>query len=550
MAQDILEILMERFQGVNSLYIRKIAKQIATIGKLSQSSINRLVIMAEMNEDIAAINAELARAVQLATNDLYRLYEQALNNTYTDPRFARALKESPMSDLAKKRLEHYTQTVSRQTAGRMYNLSNTTIVSDVYRRAVDRAILAVSSGLEDYKSATRETVRELGYNGLQVMYPSGYHRRLDTAIRQNILDGTNQIAQNSSIMMGEELGYDAFELSAHMRSAPDHEPIQGRVFLKEEFEKLQSDQPFKDVDGNSYGAIRRPIGEWNCMHIAMSFSTKYSIRKYTDAQLKQWAEENDKGCEIDGKHYTTYAASQYMRKLETEIRKQKDVANAAKEAGDDVLRRECQERINALSQKYTEVSKAAGITPRRDRMRVNGFKQVKIPEKDSKESVESPSDKKPKQGDVQTPDLKVTRESSLNTGDPGKDLTVNISNGKINLTEELPPKASLSNEEVRKWYINHDKNIPNLIDQTAPIEEQARQACELRNYFRTTARDLMLDQETRKQLDVSRPNKSFDELLEDKMLRKGLTREEAALDILKTSTKTNKEVNRKLGLEE
>ena len=44
-------------------------------------------------------------------------------------------------------------------------------------------------------------------------------------------------------------------------------------------------------------------------------------------------------------------------------------------------------------------------------------------------------------------------------------------------------------------------------------------------------------------------NFTFEELIESKMRRKGLTREEAVLDILKTATKTRKSVNKSLGLE-
>ena len=373
-----VDALMQRFQSVNNFYIAKIAKQIAKIGKLSQSSVNRLVIMAEMNEDIAAINLKLANTLQITRKGLYDLYEDVLNETYTDPRFRRALKETPLPEAAKRRLQHYARVVSLQTAGTLQNLSNTTLVSQTYRQVVDEAILAVSSGLGDYKAATRSAVRRLGYNGLQMRYPTGYHRRLDTALRQNIVDGVNQIAQNGSIMIGDELGYDAYEISAHARSAPDHEPIQGHVFLKAEFEKMQSEQPFADADGRRYKAIRRPIGEWNCMHIAMSFSTEYSVRRYSDKQLDKWIRENGKGCMIGGKYYTIYAASQLMRQIETQVRREKDAANAARIVGDDELRKECQIRINALARKYEGIAKASGLMMRKDRMRVEGFKMVKV----------------------------------------------------------------------------------------------------------------------------------------------------------------------------
>lgn len=373
-----IDYMMSRFDEVNTFFIEKIAKQILTIGGLNPTSIDRITIMAEMGANINDINQRLSLATNKSLRDLFKIYQAALDDTYTDPRFARAIQDKPLSVGAKARITQYTQAVSIQTAKTLSNLSNTTAISETYRTAIDKAVIAVSMGLTDYQSATRDVIREIGYNGMQVVYASGYRRRLDTAIRQNVIDGANQIAQNCSIMMGEELGYDAYEISAHARSAPDHEPIQGRVFSKADFDNIQNGRPFQDIDGTMYQAIKRPIGEWNCMHIAMAFSTQYSTRRYSDKQLEQWASDNAKGCTIEGKHYSIYQAGQLMREIETEIRRQKDVSVAAQKAGDDILSQSCQKKINALSRKYNDVAKASGITPRRDRMTVKGFKAVSV----------------------------------------------------------------------------------------------------------------------------------------------------------------------------
>ena len=370
--------ITHRLDVVNTAYISKIAAQVKKIGELNQSSINRMVIMSEMGTDVTEITLQLKKATGLNLRDLFRIYNVALNDVYTDQRFRAYLNENPLPVEDKARLTHYAQAVSVQTAQNITNLSNTTVIAAPYREAVDRAIFAVSTGMADYKSATRDVIRSLGQAGMQVYYPSGYHRRLDTAVRQNIIDGANQIAQNASIMMGEMLDYDAIELSAHLMSAPDHEPVQGRVFLKSEFEKMQSGQSFVDIDGRHYEAFARPIGEWNCRHIAMGFSTEYSVRKYTDRQLQEWREKNAAGCEINGKHMSIYEAGQYMRQIETDIRREKDTAVAAQKADDDVLRQQCQKRINALSARYSQVAAASGITQRRDRMMVDGFRAVKV----------------------------------------------------------------------------------------------------------------------------------------------------------------------------
>ena len=58
----------------------------------------------------------------------------------------------------------------------------------------------------------------------------------------------------------------------------------------------------------------------------------------------------------------------------------------------------------------------------------------------------------------------------------------------------------------------------------------------------------MADDETRKKLEIEHPNKTFEELVESKMKRKGLSREEAVKDVFYTATKTNNDVNKELGL--
>lgn len=106
----------------------------------------------------------------------------------------------------------------------------------------------------------------------------------------------------------------------------------------------------------------------------------------------------------------------------------------------------------------------------------------------------------------------------------------------------------LSNIEVRKKYIDSVSKIKAGIDKSLPIEEQAKQAFEARNRLRAEARKMMADEETRKKLDVEKPNKTFEELVRSKMERKGMTREEAIQDVYDTATKTNSDVNKELGL--
>ena len=372
-----VQTVLKKLDEVNTLYITKVAEQIRAIGEMNATSLDRLTVMTEVGANITEITRQLSIALRETESEVMKIYQRALDTVYNSPRFRKALEYKSLTPADFQRINQFAEAASRQTIGRLENFSNTTAIPEDYRAAVDRSILAVSSGLTSYTEAMRDVIRDVGSGGIKVVYASGYRRRLDSAVRQNIIDGANQISGHCADMIGEALGYTAVELTAHENSAPDHEPVQGRVFLRTEFDKMQNGEDMQDVDGNKYAGFRRPINEWNCGHFAAPFSLEYGHRVYSDEQLEAMRQRNHEKVEIDGKQYTKYECSQIMRRLETESRRQKDIAVAAKAAGDMELRRQCQAKINAISAKYGIVAEKAGLRERRQRMTVIGFRAVK-----------------------------------------------------------------------------------------------------------------------------------------------------------------------------
>ena len=78
----------------------------------------------------------------------------------------------------------------------------------------------------------------------------------------------------------------------------------------------------------------------------------------------------------------------------------------------------------------------------------------------------------------------------------------------------LPESASLSNTAARQWYLDQEAQIPSLIDTTTSLQDQAYQAFNLRNSFRTATRNAMIDQETAAQLNVTNPNLTWDQVVQ------------------------------------
>ena len=230
------------------------------------------------------------------------------------------------------------------------------------------AITSVQAGVTDYNSAIRRTMKAAAQDGLRVKYPnSGLTRRLDSAVRQNVLDGVRAVNNDVLRQLGNEYGADGVEISAHALCATDHLPYQGLQFSNREFEELQN-------------TLDRPFGMWNCKHTVFPIILGVSVPAHDADELRMYRENSSAEIEIDGRKMTRYEWTQEQRRIETAVRAQKDIAIAARASGDDFGRREAQARINALQDHYDRISKAAGLDAQRDRMSVSGFRAVKTVE--------------------------------------------------------------------------------------------------------------------------------------------------------------------------
>lgn len=109
--------------------------------------------------------------------------------------------------------------------------------------------------------------------------------------------------------------------------------------------------------------------------------------------------------------------------------------------------------------------------------------------------------------------------------------------------------SKLSNLEVRQWYTTHLARIPEQIDKTLPIEQQARQAFELRNQYKVQAREKMADVQKRADIEAKHPLPVFEERFHELTTVCGMTETEAYESIIESASRSNKIVNKIFGLE-
>ena len=394
----LVERLVNRIEEGNAYILGKIGESIKQIGALTPTKAMQLQQILKYGGNYDKIVEKLAEITQLNVAEIYKIFEEVAKNDYL---FAKqfydykGIKYIPYEENIA--LQNQVKALARITANQYVNLSNTlafterignrivyTDLSKMYQNVLDEAILSVAQGKSAFDEQMYYTIKRLGESGIRTVdYANGRSMRLDTAVRMNLKGALRNLHNETQAVFGKEFGADGVEISVHENPAPDHAEVQGRQFSKQEFDKFQNDQYAVDYTGKAFppeheGHDRRSISEYNCYHYTFDIVLGVSKPNYSNEQLQQILDNNEKGFELDGVHYTNYEGTQLQRKIETQIRKQKDIQIIAKEGGNKELVADSQSKITMLTKKYKELSVASGLPTKADRLRVSGYKRTGI----------------------------------------------------------------------------------------------------------------------------------------------------------------------------
>lgn len=393
------EAIYTRLSRLNRAYLEQIGRKIKEIGSLSTGDLHKLQRMQTYGEDV---EAELEQISAKNADEIRSIIETVAKDTYEaalPAMTARGIAHIPYEENTA--LKRYVESITRQTVGEYINLTQHTAfcifgadgstksffkensrkvptsLSDTYTRVIDEAVTAAQMGEIDYQSAMRQTMRALSDCGIRTVdYATGYSRRLDTAVRQNVLWGIKQCATGTAEQVSEDFAADGWEISYHANPRPSHVAMGGRQYA--------AGSTGRTVGGKYYppfsGALNAPetlLQDFNCLHRKFPIMLGISEPAYDEDELAALKARDRQTFEYEGKQYTGYEATQVQRRLETEMRRQKDRANLFAVSGDEDGRRAAQEKLNILTRKYKEFSDAAGLDTHKERMSVSGFRRVK-----------------------------------------------------------------------------------------------------------------------------------------------------------------------------
>lgn len=379
--ESLPEPVVENLQQQNAEVIKIICDRIKYFGNLRPTEINKLTnSVAFAGADLKKIEKLIMRYVKLNRAEVQKILQSAAmeNDTFAE-QFYKYRGLQPIQTGADSYLQGLLSALSETTAAGFQNLSNTygfkfpnrqaATLRQTYSSIIDRAIYEIKTGVTDYNTALRQSVRQLADSGIRVVdWASGVTRRADNAARMNILDGVRQLSQQMLNYHAQQYGSNGVELSAHAISAPDHVEAQGHQFTNAEFEKMQSGADFEDVNGKSYAGFKRPIGQWNCKHLAFPIIIGVSQPAHTESELNRLKQNSAE----------KYELTQEMRRKETNLRKLKERRMAYSAVGNDLDAMRTQREINEQTRSYKAFCNENILAPQNSRTDVDGFRKISV----------------------------------------------------------------------------------------------------------------------------------------------------------------------------
>lgn len=368
---------------VTNFLIEDIAKRVAEAGQLTSTAAYGVWTAQRLGMSQKKLEKALQEKLNVSKEELEKLLTQSAEVGYNFD-LSRLHTTQGIPFAANSSIQQIVNAAVKQANKDLTNITRTMgfVGSDgkpreltkAYKKACDDAFMRTVTGAQDATSAIRDALKGLADKGIVTIdHHSHRHFTVEAAVRQNIMGGMGLMQEQISEQNHDDLGCDGFEISAHAASAADHEPFQGRQYTDKEYKALNN-------------SLVRRIGTLNCAHAAFPIILGISEPQYTEEELEDFRQQNEKGVTIDGRHYTTYEATQRQRQLERAIRGQKRKILIDKTVDDPDKLQADQIKLVRLRDEYARFSKEAGLPTQHARAEAAGFtwKEGKAAEREAR----------------------------------------------------------------------------------------------------------------------------------------------------------------------
>lgn len=389
----------EIYKALENDIMSDIIRRIRETGEITRTADWQMYRLYQMGGTKEKIKKHIQKVLQLSNAEIDMIYFNTLKTGYAcDEELYNALGKEFIAYDENIQLQQLISGVKEQTYGELKNITQTMgfsvmqsngkkqfqSIDDYFKNTMDNAVMHLLNGTFDYNTIIRKVTDEMTKSGVRsIDYESGVSNRINVAARRALMTGVSQVTAKISEDNMQNLDTEFVEVSWHGTARPSHQVWQGKVYY------WDKKNPFaeKTVNGVLYKSFIKETGYSevdglcgaNCRHTFYAFIPGISVRAYTDEQLEELNAKESEKKEYNGKEYNKYEATQYQRRLETLMRKQRQDIKLLKDAGlsddsEEVIAVRC--RYQATSQKYSDFTKKMGLNEHRDRITIDGLKDI------------------------------------------------------------------------------------------------------------------------------------------------------------------------------
>lgn len=465
---EAIPIALEQiFDSLQMSIMTEIVRMLLEAAEIIPSAGYKMSRLYDLGTSKKRIKDIVARTLNLSNREVENIFINITESGYNEAEstFIEQGKEF-IPYLENEPLQQFVRAVQEQTQNECKNITQSmgfakrqpdgslgfTPVADYYQETLDKAVTEIASGASDYNTVLEKTVTEMTNSGLRTVdYASGHSNRVTVAARRAVSTGLNQVVSKINEENAQKLGTNYFEVSWHGGARPSHQVWQGRVYSKEELESVCG-----------LGTVTGLCGA-NCYHSYSPFTPGITPRTYTDEQLDKMNAEENKPVEYNGKKYTKYEATQRQRRLETEMRAQRQKIKLLEEGeADEQAIINARARYVKTSDEYVNFSKSVGLSQQWDRVTV-GSNTVK-------------GITKPKKAEMPLRGIKSADDGKIRGMNSNKHIAKSADSG-IMKTEKvsgaLNPLSSKAEEHATRYYesVRHMKTDTEKISKATGISK-------------------------------------------------------------------------------
>lgn len=398
--------LLELYRQLENFILKDITRRLLSAGEMTATADRLTWKLKQMGESQTKIEIKLRKMSGLTKKELRRLLQDAVIASWKDDntilkRLLGYLPRNPMKNPAVIRI---MDAEYKKSLGELENLTRTTMKHSQIDliNMIDEADLRVAAGVQSYSAAVCDILDRYAGKGIEVSYPTGAKRTLESAVRMVIVTSMNQTAAQITNQYIVDGNIEYVLVSAHPNARTgskgqpafsSHMDWQGLPY------KIVGSEPgFPNLEEKTGYRIDPKTGQGTVTHITAlhGVNCRHGHRPWAKELKNPWRDSDGNLLDGNGNRLDdetvkkNYQLSQKQRAMERNLRawkrklivKEQEIAGVAETDVKEILQKDYDRIAYQMTQKnkaYNDFCKANDLQPQYDRIKVADFgrKQTK-----------------------------------------------------------------------------------------------------------------------------------------------------------------------------